>query len=534
MESRILLRADHLGYELTADRTLFQDIQITIQAGDRIALVGPNGTGKSTLLQLLAGQLTPSSGAVSRQAPIYYLPQTSTLSPTLKHQTVLEWLSEIRDDWWAIADILEVKLATTLDFSLPIASLSGGELTKLFLAVGLAAEPEILLLDEPTNHMDLAALENLRQFLDQFAGAFVIVSHKPFFLDQVARTIWELSPHQIQVYGGNFSFYQEQQAIAAETAQRNHEVAHKELKRVRAAALREQQRAARSQREGRLQANDNSMGKAAKRYFENRASATAGTASQKHERAVSQAQQRVSETKIKTTKPTLIRLEETQRKGKNLIDIQGAKLHVGDRVLIADLDLRVATGDRIAVLGANGSGKSSLVKAICGFGGAATLSEGEIRVSQKMRVVYLDQAYEVVDREKTLLENMQAANPRLEYQRLRQQLGHFLFFNQTVEKRASVLSGGELARLAIAMLSISEMDLLILDEPTNNLDIATVTQMIEALNEYQGALWVISHDLDFLSQIGITQALKLHDRKLEAAIALPNDLPQFHQELLEF
>lgn len=250
MESRILLRADNLGYELTADRTLFQGIQVTIQAGDRIALVGSNGTGKSTLLQLLAGQLTSSSGSVSRKAPIYYLPQTSTLSSALKQQTILEWLSEIREDWWAIADILEVKLATMLDLSLPIASLSGGELTKLFLAVGLAAEPEILLLDEPTNHMDLVALENLRQFLDQFAGAFVIVSHKPFFLDQVAQTIWELSPRQIQVYGGNFSFYQDQKAIAAETAQRNHEVAQKELKRARAAALREQQRAARSQKGG--------------------------------------------------------------------------------------------------------------------------------------------------------------------------------------------------------------------------------------------------------------------------------------------
>src|SRR6476469_5449070 len=257
MESRVLLRAESLSYNLTADKTLFQGIDLSIHAGDRIALIGPNGVGKSTLLQLLAGLQQPSSGSVYQKDSIYYLPQISTLPAEQKQQTVLEWLSSIADDWWAIADILETKLATVIDLSLPITSLSGGELTKLFLAVGLAQEPRILLLDEPTNHMDLAALETLKKFLCLFSGAFVMVSHKPFFLDQVANTTWELTPTGVQVYGGNFSFYREQKAIALENAERSHEVAKKELKRARESALKEQQRAARSQREGRLQAFDN-------------------------------------------------------------------------------------------------------------------------------------------------------------------------------------------------------------------------------------------------------------------------------------
>lgn len=152
-----------------------------------------------------------------------------------------------------------------------------------------------------------------------------------------------------------------------------------------------------------------------------------------------------------------------------------------------------------------------------------------------LKAVYLDQTYELVNREQTILENIQAANPNLSYQLLRQQLGHFLFKNDEVNKRASVLSGGELARLAIAIVSISEIDLLILDEPTNNLDIETVEQMVEGINEYQGALWVISHDLDFLSRIDITQAFKLSPRlrTLQMTAHLPEETEQYYQELLD-
>ncbi|MDF5734046.1 MAG: ATP-binding cassette domain-containing protein [Rhizonema sp. PD38] len=156
-------------------------------------------------------------------------------------------------------------------------------------------------------------------------------------------------------------------------------------------------------------------------------------------------------------------------------------------------------------------------------------------LAKGLKAVYLDQTYELVNREQTILQNIQAANPNLSYQLLRQQLGHFLFKNDEVNKLASVLSGGELARLAIAIISISEIDLLIFDEPTNNLDIETVDQMVEGINEYQGALWVISHDLDFLSRIDITQAFKLSPRlhTLQMTAHLPEESEQYYQELLD-
>ena len=543
MQKKSIVLAENIAYELTSTKTLFQGVQVSIEEGDRIALVGRNGVGKSTLLQILASQLVPMSGSISRYGTVYYLPQISTIRQEIKADTVLNFLSSMTEEWWKIEEILAANsrgerlfAPTTLDLSLPLASLSGGELTKLFLAIGLSQKPDVLLLDEPTNHMDLIALENLRHFLLEFEGAFVIVSHKPFFLDMVVNITWELTPDRVNVYGGNFSLYREQKEIEQDVAMRSHSFAKKELKRAKISALQEQQRAAQSHGNGRQKFLGGSVDKVKAGLLKTKAEAKAGTAKKKHEAVVAKATEKVAITKVKTTKATSIQLEERSQKRRNLIDIQGANLLLGDRLLIENIQLHLSTGDRVAIAGANGSGKSSLVKAILGMENqTAILKSGEVVLATGLKAVYLDQTYELVNPEQTILENIQAANPNLSYQLLRQQLGHFLFKNDEVNKHASVLSGGELARLAIAIISISEIDLLILDEPTNNLDIETVDQMVEGINEYQGALWVISHDLDFLSRIDITQAFKLSPRlrTLQMTAHLPDESEQYYQELLD-
>ncbi|QDL11620.1 ABC transporter ATP-binding protein [Brasilonema octagenarum UFV-E1] len=533
MQKKSIVLAENLAYELSSTRTLFKGVQISIGEGERIALVGSNGVGKSTLLKILAGQLNPTTGSVTRHETIYYLPQISTIKQDIKADTVFNYLSSISEEWWKIEEILEARFSTTLDLSLPLFNLSGGELTKLFMAIGLSSEPKVLLLDEPTNHMDLMALESLRNFLNDFDGAFVIVSHKPFFLDQVTDMTWELTPEGVKVYGGNFSLYREQKEIELEARVRSHEVARKELKRTKASALQEQQRAAQSSKNGRAKFLNGSVDRAAAGLLKTKAEVSAGIAKNRHEAAVAKATQRVAETKVKTTKATSLQLEERSQKRRNLIDIQGANLKVGEHLLISNIQLHVSSGDRIVIAGANGSGKSSLAKAILKMENTtAILESGEILLAPAMKAVYLDQTYELVNRKQTILENMQAANPNLNYQLLRQQLGHFLFKEDDVHKSASVLSGGELARLAIAIISISQIDLLILDEPTNNLDLETVDQMIEGINDYQGALWVISHDLDFLSRINITQAYKLSEQEFEQMTYLPTESDMYYQELL--
>jgi ATPase subunit of ABC transporter with duplicated ATPase domains len=533
MHKNSILFAENVGYKLGLDRTLFQGVHINISMGERIALVGRNGVGKSTFLKILAGQISPNQGSVSCNGIVYYLPQISTIKQAITAETVLDFLTSVADEWWQIEEILQAQFHTNLDLSLPINNLSQGELTKLFLAIGLSQQPNLLLLDEPTNHMDLLALESLRLFLQNFSGAYVIVSHKPFFLDQVTNVTWELTPEGVKVYGGNFSDYRQQKQIELEVAVRSHEVARKELKRTQATAMQEQQRAAQSHRSGRAKFLNGSIDRASAGLIKTKAEASSGNSKKKHELAVVKATQRVAETKVKTAKATSIQLAQKSQKRRNLIDIQGANLLVSERLLIENIQLHITSGDRIALVGANGSGKSTLAKAIFGMEQqTAVLDSGEILLAPGMKAVYLDQTYELVNRQQTILENMQAANPHLSYQLLRQQLGHFLFKYDDVHKSAAVLSGGELARLAIAIISICEIDLLILDEPTNNLDIETVEQTITGINEYQGALWVISHDLDFLSRINITQSFKLSNQALQRTNYLPSTPEQYYQELL--
>jgi ATPase subunit of ABC transporter with duplicated ATPase domains len=532
MPQQPYLLAEGLTYDLSPDHTLFKNIQLSLFSGDRIALVGTNGVGKSTLLKILAGQINATAGSVQHYGSVHYLPQLSTIRQQLIHETVLAFLSATSEEWWNITNLLEVQFNTTLELSLSIDCLSGGELSQLFLAIALAQNPSVLLLDEPTNHLDYLALEELRRSLKQFAGAFVLVSHKPMFLDQVVDTVWELTSEGLDVYGGNFSSYREQKQIEREAQLRSHEVARKELNRAQSVAAQEQKRAAQSYRTGRQKLLDGSMDKLTAAGKKRSAEVTAGKQKQKHEAAISNATQKTAETKVRTPKATKIQLEEKNDKHRNLIEIQGAELWVNHRQLISSIQFHLESGDRVAIAGANGSGKSSLIKAILRCSKEAVLKFGEISLSPSLSAVYLDQSYELVDRNLTVLENMQASNPALSYQLLRQQLGHFLFFNQTVDKLASVLSGGELARLALAIISVSKIDWLILDEPTNNLDISTVNQMVDAVNDYQGALAVISHDLDFLARIQIDNAFKIGSKRLQHMKFSPEEPDRYYQELL--
>ena len=246
MQKKAILNAANLTCEVAPTRTLFADITVAIHEGSRIGLVGRNGSGKSTLLKLLAGQLIPQIGTVARTGSVYYLPQVSTLNLSASNELVLDWIASHSDDWWTVTTLLEEKFASEVSLSQRLSTVSGGELTKLWLAIALSKQPDILLLDEPTNHLDLLTLEQLQTALQEFSGAFVIVSHKPFFLDRTVDTIWELTPAELKVYGGNYSFYRSQKEIEHQAALRAHEVARKELKRAKTSASHEQERAAKS------------------------------------------------------------------------------------------------------------------------------------------------------------------------------------------------------------------------------------------------------------------------------------------------
>ncbi|MEA5573300.1 ribosomal protection-like ABC-F family protein [Calothrix sp. UHCC 0171] len=542
MQKKSIIFAENLACQIDLEKNLFASINLSISEHQQIGLVGANGVGKSTLLKIIAGQISPSAGSIYRNGLVSYLPQVSTLRKEIKDENLLNFLSSVSEEWWQIEEILQNQFNTVLDLSLSISNLSGGELSKLFLAIALSQQPDLLLLDEPTNHMDLLALESLRLFLNNFSGAFVIVSHKPLFLDQVVDNIWELTPEGIKFYGGNFSQYRQQKEIEFAAAVRIHEVARKELKCVQESAMKEQQRAAESQRKGRANLLNGSIDRMSAGLSKSQAESSAGIAKKRHEAAIVKASQKAIDTKIKTKKTMSLELSEKNQKHRHLIDIQGGNLWVAERLLLKDIQLHIQSGDRIVISGANGSGKSSLAQAILGTDlginseihkPQLNIDFGEMIIAPRIKMVYLDQSYEIINRNLNILENMQIANPNLNYQQIRQQLGHFLFKYDDVYKPTSVLSGGELARLAIAIISVSAIDLLILDEPTNNLDIETVNQMVEGINEYQGALWVISHDLDFLSRIHITKSFQIYQQILKSTTYLPTQIQEYYQELLD-
>lgn len=533
MQSDLLLRAEQLAYELPT-RSLFSQVQLTLRSPDRVALVGPNGAGKSTLLKVLAGQMAPSQGSVEWYGSVYYVPQVDTLALPDPMPSVLEFVAGQREDWWVVQQTLEETLSTGLDWSLPLDCLSGGERLKLHLAIALAAQPDGLLLDEPTNHLDLATLEVLRRAIAQFPGAVLLVSHNPLFLDQTVSQVWELQPTGLQRYSGTYSDYRAQKATEHQAALRTHETARKELQRATTSALKEQQRAAQASRQGQQQFLKGSMDRCMRGGFANWASGSSGRASQRHAAAVTEAQQQVASTKVFVPKATSVQLQAVSPKRRQLLHLEGGRLHVGDRLLLRDLRLQCQTGDRLMLSGANGTGKSTLVQALRSrFAGEPALElQAEIlTVSPAASVVYLDQHYGFVDRQKTLLENLQGVNPSLSYQQVRQQLGHFLFWGDRVHQRGGDLSGGELARLAIAMISVAAIDLLILDEPTNNLDAETVDQMVESLNRFGGALWVISHNLDFLCRLRLTQVLHLQGQRIQALGPAPGDAAALYDQL---
>jgi ATPase subunit of ABC transporter with duplicated ATPase domains len=530
----MILSTQQISYTLPSRQVLFQSINFTLVKGEKTAIVGNNGTGKSTLLKILAGQLPAQSGTVHVGNTLYYVPQhfgqynsltvAQALGIDLKIaalNTILngdpsELAFETLGDDWDLIERCEQAFRLwelppiTLDQSFD--QLSGGEKTKVFLAGITLFKPAIILLDEPTNHLDAASRAQLYEWITTTNLTILVVSHDRQLL-QLCDPIWELTPEGIHAYGGNYDFYEEQKAL--ETGAIQQRIAH-DQKMLKEARKQQQIVLQRKQRDLAHAEKKGKTGGIPKILLNGR----------KQQGAVSLAKlQDVHIDKVNTIKSKLDESSAAEQitrqmkghfnnadlhKGKIMVKATGVNFAYGDAAPLwtTPLDFTITSGSRLAISGTNGSGKSTLIRLMMG---QLLPREGELYLAQT-NCLLLDQDYSLVDRQKTVLEQVHAFNEaHLEDHQLKTILVRFLFEKDSWDKPCTALSGGETLRLALCCMTLKNNapDMIILDEPANNLDLNNIKMLTQIFHEYEGTLIVISHDATFLEEVGVQDYLEL-------------------------
>lgn len=511
---------------------VFDDLQIAFGPG-RTGLVGVNGSGKSTLLKLIFGELTPADGTVRVAGEIGHLPQSVTLDTGLRVDEALgiaaqraalhaiesgdaaeEHFDVVGDDWdveeRALAILGELGLGQ-VDLDRTIGEVSGGESVLLRLAALLLRRPDVLLLDEPTNNLDLYARQRLYAAVEAWSGVMVVVSHDRELLDLVDQ-IADLHSGGVTWYGGNFSAYEEALAGEQEAAERMVRVAESDLKKQKRELVDVQVKLARRKRYGQKMNDQKREPKIVMGARKRSAQESAGKHRILHEERLTEAKERLDEAVEAVRDEDEIRVDLPHTAvppGRTVLTLEQLELRYGARV-DGMFDLRGP--ERIALIGRNGAGKTTLLRTIAGELDAVS---GEARAHVPLR--FLPQRLDVLDDELTVAENVARFAPTATNNRVRARLARFLFKGAKADQRAATLSGGERFRAALAALMLAEPapQLLMLDEPTNNLDMASVRQLTTALESYEGALVVASHDMPFLESIGITRRLLLEGGELK-------------------
>ncbi|MER5195777.1 ABC-F family ATP-binding cassette domain-containing protein [Streptomyces sp. NPDC002755] len=515
-----------LAFSWPDGTAVFDGLDVAFGPG-RTGLVGVNGSGKSTLLKLIAGELAPADGTVRLAGEVGHLPQHVTLDTTLKIDAALGIAAQraalhaieagdaserhfetVGDDW----DVEERALATLgelglghIDLDRTIGEVSGGESVLLRLAALLLRRPDVLLLDEPTNNLDLYARRRLYAAVTSWPGVLVVVSHDRELLDLVDQ-IADLRAGEVTWYGGNFSAYEAALATEQEAAERMVRVAEADLKKQKRELVDAQVKLARRKRYGQKMWDSKREPKIVMGARKRAAQESAGKHRIMHEEKLAGARDRLDDAVEAVRDDDEIRVDlpyTAVPPGREVLLLRDLRLAYGARV-DGGLDLRGP--ERVALVGRNGAGKTTLLRTIAG---ELAPEAGEAHAYVPLR--FLPQRLDILDGDLTVAENVARFAPGATNNRVRARLARFLFRGARADQKAATLSGGERFRASLAALMLAEPapQLLILDEPTNNLDMASVRQLTTALESYEGALIVAGHDLPFLKSIGITRWLLL-------------------------
>ncbi len=506
----MILSCSHISKAFGTD-SILEDVSFHIEEREKAAIVGINGAGKSTLLKIIIGELPPDDGDVvlAKGKTIGYLAQHQDL---LSHRTIYEELLEVKRPVIELEErirSLETEMKHTAgaeleemlslysrlthefdlqngyaykseitgvlkglgfaeeEFGKTVSTLSGGQKTRVSLGKLLLSSPDIIMLDEPTNHLDMESIAWLETYLLNYPGSVIIVAHDRYFLDRVVTKIVELDNKKSTVFQGNYTAYSEKKAMLRANI----------LK-----AYLNQQQEIRHQEEVIAKLKSFNREKSIKR-------------AESREKMLSKME--VLEKPTEVNDAMTIRLEPNVISGNDVLTVRGLSKSFGSLTLFENVDFDVKRGERIAIIGNNGTGKTTILKILNDM---VRPDAGEIRLGSKVHIGYYDQEHQVLHMEKTLFDELQDTYPTMNNTQIRNILAAFLFTGDDVFKRIGDLSGGERGRVSLAKLMLSEANFLILDEPTNHLDITSKEILEQALLNYTGTVLYVSHDRYFINK----------------------------------
>lgn len=502
---------------------ILSSVSFHINEKEKAAIVGINGAGKSTLLKIIIGELSADEGEVilSKGSTMGYLAQHQnlasdnsiydemltvkqdiitmetnirTLEQDMKHTegaalnqmlntyTRLVHEFEIKNGYAYRSEVIGILKGLGFeeeDFDKKVNTLSGGQKTRIALGKLLLSKPDIILLDEPTNHLDLVSISWLETFLLNYSGAVILVAHDRYFLDKVVSKVVEIDHTKAQTFEGNYSVYAEKKSMLRNNLMKQYMNQQKEIKHQEEVI-------------------------AKLRSFNREKSIKRAESREKMLDKIERVDRPLDHTQMH------FNLEPRVISGNDVLQVTGLSKAFGNLTLFTDLNFDIKRGEKVAIIGNNGTGKTTILKII---NQKLEADSGEIKLGSKVMVGYYDQEHQVLDPEKTLFDELQDTYPHLDNTTIRNILAAFLFTEDDVFKRIKDISGGERGRVSLAKLMLSEANLLILDEPTNHLDITSKEILENAINHYSGTVLYVSHDRYFINKTA-TRILDLTEQKL--------------------
>ncbi|PTT43752.1 ABC transporter ATP-binding protein [Chryseobacterium sp. HMWF028] len=528
-----MILLQNISFGFPGGNLLFNHINLTIQSQTKSALVRSNGMGKSTLLKIIAAEIQHLEGNVNIRGNIFYVPQMFgnynhlTIAECLKIDQKLYALEKITsgevdeiyfetlNDHWDIEERCQQALEhwglDNFELNQKLEGLSGGQKTKVLLAGIQINHPDIIVLDEPTNHLDIDGRKLLYDLIDKTDATVVIVSHDRTLLNLV-DTIFELSNQGIAAYGGNYDFYAEQKEVEEEAL---HNDIHSKERALKKAKEKERETLERKQKldaRGKGKQEKSGVARIMMNTLRNNAEKNTSKLKNVHMEKINgiSGDLRDLRSSLKNSDQMKVNFNDSNlHSGKILVAAEHINFNYGkEKLWKENLNLELRSGDRICIKGSNGSGKTTLIKLLFGN---FELSEGKISRAEFNRI-YIDQEYSLIDNDSTLYDFVQTFNDNaLQESEVKTLLSRFLFGKDTWDKKCGMLSGGERLRLLLCGLSVNNKapDMIILDEPTNNLDLQNVEILTNSIKDYHGTLLVISHDEVFLEEIGVDRELIL-------------------------